>query len=101
MSIALTRTGEPQVTSTHPDAEVEGIARELERYVSLHSTAADTPEGIARWWLDWSEQPALNRVEVALELLVARGVLARRMLPDGKLIYACATRPAYRRPPTN
>jgi hypothetical protein len=33
----------------------------------------------------------LNRVEAALELLIARGVLASRMLPDGKLIYACAT----------
>jgi hypothetical protein len=89
------------VNHTHADAEVEGIARELEQYVSLHPTAADTPEGIARWWLGRQEQPALNRVEAALELLIARGVLASRMLPDGKLIYACATRPAYRRPPTN
>jgi hypothetical protein len=89
------------VTSTHSDAEVEGIARELEQYVSLHPTAADTPEGIARWWLDRPEQPALSRVEAALELLISRGVLASRMLPDGKFIYACVTRPAYRRPPHN
>ncbi len=89
------------MTSTHADAEIEGIARELEQYVSLYPTAADTPEGIARWWLDRSEQPALNLVEAALDLLIARGVLASRMLPDGKLIYACATRPAYKRPPTN
>jgi hypothetical protein len=67
----------------------------------LHPAAADTPEGIARWWLDWPEQPALNLVEATLELLISRGVLASRMLPDGKFIYACATRPAYRRPPTN
>ena len=67
----------------------------------MHPAAADTPEGIARWWLDWPEQPALNLVEATLELLISRGVLASRMLPDSKLIYACATRPAYRRPPTN
>jgi hypothetical protein len=89
------------VNDTPADAEVEGIARELEQYVSLHPTAADTPEGIARWWLDRPEQPPLNRVEAALDILIARGVLASRMLPDGKFIYACATRPAYRRPPTN
>jgi hypothetical protein len=89
------------VNPTHDDAEVEGLARELEQYVSLHPTAADTPDGIARWWLDRPEQPALNLVEAALELLLARGVLASRMLPDGKFIYACATRPPYRRPPNN
>ena len=83
------------------DDEIETIARELEQYVSLHPTAADTPEGIARWWFDRPEQPELSRVEAALEILIARGVLASRMLPDGKFIYACATRPAYRRPPPN
>jgi hypothetical protein len=89
------------VNHTPPDAEVEGIARELENYVSLHPTAADTPEGIARWWLDRREQPALNHVEAALEQLVARGVLVKRLLPDGHSIYACAPRPASRRNPAN
>lgn len=86
---------------THADAEVEGIAHELEHYISLHATAADTPEGIARWWLDRAEQPAVSRVEAALELLVERGVLARRLLPDGKYIYAGAPRSGTRRTPTN
>ena len=89
------------MTSTPADDEIEEIARELEQYVSLNPTAADTPEGIARWWLDRLEPPEMSRVEAALELLIGRGVLASRMLPDGKLIYACATRPAYRRPPTS
>jgi len=91
----------PHVNHTPADAEVEGIARELEKYVSLHPTAADTPDGIARWWLDRREQPALNHVEAALELLVERGVLVRRPLPDGHSIYACAARPGSRRPPTH
>jgi len=89
------------VNHTPADAEVEGIARELEKYVSLHPTAADTPDGIARWWLDRREQPALTQVEAALELLVEQGVLARRLLPDGHSIYACATRPASRHTPTH
>ena len=84
---------------TPVDAEVEGIARELEKYVSLHSTAADTPEGIARWWLDRREQPTLNSVEAALARLVERGVLVRRLLPDGHCVYACAPGSAFRRNP--
>lgn len=86
---------------THIDAEVQGIAHELEHYISLHANAADTLEGIARWWLDRPEQPELSRVEAALALLVERGVLARRLLPDGKHIYACAPRPGPRRESTN
>ena len=73
------------------DAEVEGIARDLEKYVSLHPTAADTADGIARWWLDRPEQPALTRVEAALESLVTRGVLARASLPDGRAVYSTST----------
>jgi hypothetical protein len=85
------------VNPAPPAPEVEVIARELERYVSLHPTAADTPGGIARWWLARHEKPALNHVEAALELLVGRGLLVRNPLPDGNFIYAGAARPAARR----
>jgi hypothetical protein len=83
--------------NTHPpDAEVEGITRELEQYVAMHPTAADTAEGIARWWLDRAEQPSLSRVEVALTALVARGLLARASLPDGKSVYSARIAPRGR-----
>jgi hypothetical protein len=75
-----------------PDDEVESIALEVERYISLHPTAADTPGGIARWWLARERQPALNLVEAALELLVQRGTLRRKALPDGNSIYTNARR---------
>lgn len=71
-----------------PDAEVEEIARDLEQYVALHPTAADTVDGIARWWLDRPEQPSLSRVEAALESLASRGLLARAFLPDGRTVYS-------------
>lgn len=80
----------------NPDAEVEGIARDLEMYVSLHPTAADTADGIARWWLDRREQPALSRVEAALEMLVNRGLLARTSLPDGRAVYSARLAPRGR-----
>ena len=75
------------------NAEIEGIARDLERYISLHPTAADTVGGIARWWLDCTEPPALSLVEAALDSLVRRGLLVRNPLPDGNLVYARSSRP--------
>jgi hypothetical protein len=78
------------VNPTPPAPEVEGIARELEQYISLHPTAADTVDGIARWWLGGTGQPAPGHVETALELLVARGVLGRSVLPDRRVIYSRA-----------
>lgn len=69
------------------EPDVESVARELESYVSSHPSAADTVEGIARWWLAGTEQPSLSRVEAALDLLVRRAVVARYPLPDGRFIY--------------
>ncbi|HEU5135656.1 MAG TPA: hypothetical protein VFU13_10975 [Steroidobacteraceae bacterium] len=54
----------------------------------MHPTAADTIGGIARWWLDCADPPALIHVEAALDSLVQRGLLVRNPLPDGNHIYA-------------
>lgn len=78
------------MSQTSTDGDVERIALEVERYVSCHPAAADTLEGIARWWLVRSVPPELDLVEAALEQLVRRGVLTRRMLPDGNCVYARA-----------
>lgn len=72
------------------DTEVEEIARDLERYIASHPAAADTVDGIARWWLARPVQPVLTRVEAALELLIRRAVLERRPLPDGNFVYVRA-----------
>ncbi len=69
------------------DDEVERIALLVERYASLHPTAADTPQGIARWWLADAGEFDLKRVEAALDLLVQRGRLQRQPLPDGNASY--------------
>ena len=75
-----------------PDVDVDAIARDLESYVAIHPAAADTIEGIARWWLARPVQPARSQVAAALEALVRKGVLSRRSLPDGNFIYARAAR---------
>lgn len=77
--------------STH-GRDVDDIARELERYVDAHPAAADTVHGIARWWLAGPEQPQVRDVEAALAVLVRRGVLSRRLLPDGTPVYARVAR---------
>ncbi len=48
--------------------------------------AADTVDGIQRAWLGGAA--ALDEVEDAIELLVAQGLVVRRLLPDGGVLYA-------------
>ena len=57
-------------------------------YVGQHPRAADTFEGIARWWLDdrWADVPA-DALRDALHHLVAEGVLRRRRLPSGRTLW--------------
>jgi hypothetical protein len=81
------------VSESTRDRDVEDIARELERYVDAHPAAADTVDGIARWWLARAVPPPLKDVEAALEALVRRGVVSRRLLPDRNTVYAGAPRP--------
>ena len=64
---------------------------EVLRYISRHPGAADTAEGIERWWLpDGIAAHRAAELEAALERLVRDGVLARRRLPDGRVLYAAA-----------
>jgi hypothetical protein len=73
-----------------PEEEpVQVIAHTIQRYLEVNPDAADSAEGIRRWWLP----PALaeespGTVEEALDRLVAAGVISRRPLPDGRVLYA-------------
>jgi len=69
------------------DALAHSVARALETYLTQHPAAADTAQGIAQWWLPPAMQPALAIVEEALAMLVAAGVVERRVLPDGRQVY--------------
>jgi hypothetical protein len=66
----------------------------------VHPAAADTAEGIARWWLPHAKEAALSQVEAALELLVQRRIVIRRELPGGNFIFSGAA-PATRGPSAN
>lgn len=71
------------------DEQVINMAREIWRYLARHPNAADSLEGIQRWWLiGQRDAEATTKVERALELLIAEGLVVKRKLPDGKAIYS-------------
>ena len=59
-----------------PDADVREVAQAIRRYLTDHPQAADTAQGIQRWWLlpNFGELP-LAKVEAALAQLEAEGVV--------------------------
>jgi hypothetical protein len=70
---------------------VDEIAGGVRRYVLEHPDAADSVEGIHRWWLaPVLRDEAREHVETALDRLVDEGVLRRVTLEDGQVIYSGA-----------
>ena len=72
--------------------EVETVIEALRRYTSDNPHACDTPDGIARWWLQGRYTPGL--VALALERLGALGLLERRPAADGRVRYRQPELPA-------
>ena len=67
------------------------ILEEIVRYLETHENVADTVEGIFKWWiLRQRLQEAEEDVKAALELLCSRGVIAKKALSDGRVLYASA-----------
>jgi hypothetical protein len=69
-------------------SDADGIAQAVVRYLEAHPYAADTVEGITRWWLG----PGLGNappdaLEQALETLVASRHVVRDSLGDGRFVY--------------
>jgi hypothetical protein len=64
------------------------LLQQIRRYCAEHPHAADTVEGVRRWWLaDLACEP--EEVERALAELVALGELTERSLADGSVLYSC------------
>jgi hypothetical protein len=77
---------------TDSDA-VRAIAAEIEQYIGLHPGAADTVEGIQRWWLSRQlADESTAMLAAALTWLTDRGVVARTTLPDGRTLFAAPRR---------
>lgn len=72
--------------------DIERIAREIEQYIHAHPHAADSLTGIARWWLPMQRYlDAQTKVKMALDLLIARGRVEKKVNIDGTYIYSIRT----------
>lgn len=70
------------------EQEVVEIARQIERYLVLHPQAADSAEGILRWWLTRQRyEESVGKVLQALEQLLQQGTVCKRVLQDGQVLY--------------
>lgn len=78
------------------DGRLDLLVGEIARYLAEHPAAADSVEGIRRWWLMRQRfEEAAMQVERALARMEAAGQVRRQVLPDGTVIYsAIQPRPA-------
>lgn len=76
-----------------PDAIIAMLAEQILRYLDTHPKAADSREGIERWWLGGNAGTASpEAVQQALDALVAQGRVRRREVAGGEAIYSRAER---------
>lgn len=67
---------------------IDRLAAAIARYVSDNPNASDTVEGVGRWWVpEDAVHASAEQLERALDQLVARHLVARRALPDGRQVY--------------
>lgn len=65
------------------------VIRAILAYLERHPSAADSAEGVARWWMAGSEEVVLmEEVEAALAVMVQRGLARLVQLADGTTLYA-------------
>ncbi len=68
---------------------VEVVAEAILAHLEAHPLAADSADGVARWWLGTDGSGVtLEQVERALDLLVSRRVMRRLSLIDGTCLYS-------------
>ena len=67
---------------------VRSVAERIRRHVAERPNAADTANGVARWWFARADPPIDPAVvEAALESLVADGSFERVVLAGGVVVY--------------
>jgi hypothetical protein len=70
------------------DEHLTEIVDAILRYLDSHPDAADTVEGIAKWWLPKAWCADARSVLVALERLEAQGLVHRRINADRHVLYS-------------
>ena len=68
---------------------VNAIADEIAHYLARHPLAADTAIGVQRYWLTQARGAVpLARVEDALARLERKGIVARRVVFGGSVMFS-------------
>jgi hypothetical protein len=69
--------------------DIEALSELILRYLDAHADAADTIEGIARWWVARQRyNESVAAVERAVGDLERRELLKRSILPDGRVLFS-------------
>jgi hypothetical protein len=72
------------------DQQRERVRDAIVDHLRKHPDASDTSDGILMWWLPAAMQQDPALVEDALDELVTGGVMRRRNLPDGGVLFSAA-----------
>lgn len=76
-------------------SKVSDVATVIGRYLATHPNASDSLEGVQRWWLGEKAIDAPGTtVQQALDRLVKKGAVVKRLLPDGTVVYAASAPPS-------
>lgn len=74
---------------TISDDKLDLLGEEIVCYLAKHPAAADSIEGVRRWWVVRQRfDEATAQVQLALDRLEAAGQIGKQVLPDGTAIYA-------------
>lgn len=69
--------------------DVLKIADEIAAYLNTHQDAADTLEGVIKWWvLRQRIEEASEKVQSAIEYLCDKGIVKEVAMAGGEPIYA-------------
>jgi hypothetical protein len=78
MIVAIVRNDHPEVGMRSSEPE---MARAILLYLMEHKEAADTTEGIMRWWiLNDKMKQRLSMIQEALDFLLSKGWIRHRCL---------------------
>src|SRR5262245_45683908 len=75
--------GKRHVNHMATDPEVAILVKQLSRYLHDHPHASDTPQGIARWWLEPDLVYEMTQLDEALRSLEGRGLIEPLRAADG------------------
>jgi hypothetical protein len=79
---------------------VRGIAEDIQTYFAGRPEAWDSADGILRWWLPRVRlEESMRDLQQALDDLVERGIVVRREVAGGRVVYGRAPHTAEPRPP--